>query len=251
MSALKSRRLFLAGAGVSLTLPFLPSALWTRRAQAATGVAPRRFMSWFVPNGMVMNNFTPATVGTAWTPTTILAPLAPIQKKIAILTGLDHENLALPQPSPTGNPPGGHGSGTGIMLNMMSVDGHATDATRMSVDQLLLPVLNAGSAPRMSSMQIGLQGDNGLCDRADCSFSRTLSWKNGAALPNIYDPALLFDAMFSGATSATTGMPTPASTAAAAARAAEQKSIPTRSSPRRRRFAPSSMRLTGQSSISI
>jgi hypothetical protein len=182
-------------------------------------------MSWFVPNGMVMNNFTPATVGTAWTPTTILAPLAPIQKKIAILTGLDHENLALPQPSPTGSPPGGHGSGTGIMLNMMSVDGHATDATRMSVDQLLLPVLNAGSAPRMSSMQIGLQGDNGLCDRADCSFSRTLSWKNGAALPNIYDPALLFDAMFSGATSATTGMPTPASTAAAAARALEQKSI--------------------------
>jgi len=225
MSAMKSRRLFLAGAGVSLTLPFLPSALWTRRAQAAAGAAPRRFLSWFVPNGMVMNNFTPATVGTGWALPTILAPLAAVQKKIAILTGLDHEALALPQPSPTGSPPGGHGSGTGIMLNMMSVDGHATDATRISVDQLLLPVLNAGTAPRMSSMQIGLQGDNGLCDRADCSFSRTLSWKNGAALPPIYDPSLLFDAMFSGATSAATGMPTPASTAAAAARAAEQKSI--------------------------
>ena len=225
MSANKSRRLFLAGAGAFISLPFLPSALWTRRAGAATTVAPRRFMSWFVPNGMVMYNFTPTTVGTGWTLPTILASLAPVQKKIAILTGLDHEALALPQPSPTGNPPGGHGSGTGIMLNMMSVDGHATDTGRNSVDQLLLPVLNAGTPPRMSSMQIGLQGDNGLCDRADCSFSRTLSWKAGAALPNIYDPSLLFDAMFSGATSATTSMPTPASTAAASARAANQQSI--------------------------
>ena len=64
MSANKSRRLFLAGAGAFISLPFLPSALWTRRAGAATTVAPRRFMSWFVPNGMVMYNFTPTTVGT-------------------------------------------------------------------------------------------------------------------------------------------------------------------------------------------
>jgi hypothetical protein len=223
MSAIKSRRLFLAGAGVTLSLPFLPSALWTRRAEAATtGAVPRRFMSWFVPNGFNMVDYTPTTTGTAWASTPILKPLMPLQKKIAILTGLDHEALALPQPSPTGNPPGGHGSGTGIMLNMMSVDGHATDPKRTSLDQLLLPVLNAGTPPRMTSIQAGLQGDNGLCDRADCSFSRTLSWKAGAALPNIYDPSLLFDAMFTGVTS---GPPTPASTAASMARAAESKSI--------------------------
>ncbi len=223
MSELKSRRLFLSAAGVSIALPFLPSALWSRRASAAgAATPPRRFLSWFVPNGMVMYDFTPSTVGTGWTPPAILAPLAPVQKKIAILTGLDHEQIALPQPSPTGSPPGGHGSGTGCFLSMMSVDGHATDATRTSLDQMLLPVLNAGSAPRMTSMQIGLQGDNGLCDRADCNFSRAISWKNGAALPNQYDPSLLFDSMFSGATTTT---PTPTTTAASMARAAEQKSI--------------------------
>lgn len=252
----KSRRVFLSAAGVTLVLPFLPSALWSRKAQAApaagaaaTGGPPRRFMAWFVPNGMVMPNWTPNVAdGAQWTATanapltpagyasvqytastvgnsSILYPLlaAGLNKKSLIITGLDHQNIAVPTPA-CASPPGGHGSGTGCFLNMISVNCDSTDAARTSTDQTLLPVLNAGASPLLpTGLQIGLQGDNGLCDDANCNFSRMISWNKGAALPNIYDPQQVFLQMFG--SSPTTGAPTPASTAAAAARFAQQKSV--------------------------
>jgi len=204
MQRTPSRRLFLAGAGVTLALPFLPSALWSRRAGAGTCVPPRRFMAWFAPNGMVMDNWTPVTAGMGWAPSTILGPLKPIRNKMLVVTGLDHESIAVPQPSPTGTPPDPEVAGTGCFLNMVPVDGHAIDTTRTSLDQVLLPVLNGpdcgAPGPWLPSVQIGIDGNSGLCGMADCSFSRTISWKNGMALPCIYDPAQLFDAMFAGGT---------------------------------------------------
>jgi Protein of unknown function (DUF1552) len=217
-----SRRLVLKGAGgVSVALPFLASALWTRRAGAAAITAPRRFMAWFIPNGFNMQGWTPV-LGTKegvknWVANTISMPLEPIRNKILIISGTDNQAIAIP-----GNPPGDHGAGCGMFLNMLSVNGNLTSTARTSMDQMLLPYLNpAGSPqPKFPSLQLGLQGDNGLCDRVDCTFSRALSWIKGAPQPNIYDPALLWDKLFKGyvappPSGATT--PDPAATAAAAA----------------------------------
>lgn len=216
-----SRRLLLSAAGVTVALPFLESAFWTRRAGAAAGTPPRRFMAWFLPNGFNMPDWTPTTGTVAgvtdWAPTTISMPLEPIRKKILILTGLDMQMTAVP-----GNPPGDHGAGTGSFLNMMSVNGHETDKTRVSLDQVLLPVLNPAGSPQplLPSLQIGVQGDNGLCDRVSCDFSRAISWTAGNPMPNIYDPGLLWDKMFKNFTA-------PASTNAAdaAQRLAEKTSV--------------------------
>jgi len=218
MRVSKSRRLFLTGAAVTLALPFLPSAVWTRRAGAQSCVAPRRFMAWMVPNGMVMNNWTPATTGTDWTPTPILEPLTPVRKKVMVLTGLDNQETAEP-----GNPPGGHGAGTGMLLNMIPVFGHLNDPARTSVDQVLLPVLNGAECgtPLLPSLNIGLQGDNGLCDRTSCDFSRAISWIQGKPQPNIYDPRALFERMFMGFSPTTPDM----TEADAAKRKAEHKSV--------------------------
>lgn len=214
MRARHSRRLFLGGAAVSVALPFLPSAFWSRRAQAAACTPPRRFMAWFVPNGFVMPDWTPTTTGTGWTAPKIAAPLEPLRNKIAILTGLDHQDTAEPA-----SPPGGHGAGTGCFLNMIPVNGHETDKTRVSLDQVLLPVLNDPTCPTaLPSLQLGVQGDNGLCDRASCSFSRAISWKNGTPMPNIYDPQQCFDRMFA-------GFNPMMSDADAAQRLAERKSV--------------------------
>lgn len=217
-----SRRLVLKGAGgVSVALPFLASALWSRRSGAANITAPRRFMAWFIPNGMNMQGWTPVLGNQAgltnWVATPISTPLEPIRKKVLIISGTDNQAIAIP-----GNPPGDHGAGTGMFLNMLSVNGNLTSTARTSMDQLLLPYLNpAGSPqPKFPSLQLGLQGDNGLCDRVDCTFSRALSWIKGAPQPNIYDPAQLWDKMFKGfvATPAPTGgMTDPAAAAAAAA----------------------------------
>jgi hypothetical protein len=253
MSASKSRRLFLTGAGVSLALPFLPSALWTRRAGAAgtTSTPNRRFVAWFVPNGFNMPAWTPETQGTTTPITAATLPptnasasvqiaaafaggagangktLQPssILPKVAIITGLDHQAIAQPQPPSAADAvPGGHGSGTGIFLNMISVNGYESSTLRTSLDQVLLPILNAGTPPPIASMQLGLQGDNGLCDNVACDFSRSMSWIKGAAQPVTYDPLTVYTQMFmSGAV--TTAKPSASSTAAAAALLAERKSI--------------------------
>jgi len=206
-------------------------------------------MSWFLPNGMVMPNWTPAAAdGAQWTATqgtplassasatftasnvgasSILYPLvaAGLQKKTLIVTGLDHQNIAIPTPAcSTDTVPGGHGSGTGCFLNMIGVNCESTDPNRTSLDQLLLPVLNAGGTPLLpSGLQIGVQGANGLCDNTNCNFSRMISWNKGAALPNLYDPQQVFLQLFG--SSPATGAPTPATTAAAALRYQKQKSI--------------------------
>lgn len=213
MTPQRSRRLFLRGAGVTLALPFLPSAFWSRRAGAATCTPPRRFLAWFAPNGMMMPDWTPTTTGTTWVTPTILAPLEPVRKKIVVLTGLDHQAIAEPAA-----PPGSHGGGTGCFLNMIPVNGHETDPARTSIDQALLPVLNdptCAAPPLLGSLQIGVQGDNGLCDRVSCDFSRAISWNKGVALPNVYDPQVCFDRMFAGNSSA----------AQATQRRAQRKSI--------------------------
>ena len=56
-----SRRTFLKGSGAAVALPFL-EAMWPARAQAAPATA-RRFVAWYVPNGIHMPDWTPATTG--------------------------------------------------------------------------------------------------------------------------------------------------------------------------------------------
>jgi uncharacterized protein DUF1552 len=200
MSPRPSRRSFLAGAGVTLALPFLPSALWSRRAGAAVCTPPRRFMAWFAPNGMVMNNWTPPTTGTGWASSPILAPLAPIQNKLLVLTGLDHQDIAVPPP-PAPVVTDNYTAGTGCFLNMIPVSGYGTDPTRTSLDQALLPVLNdpaCGTTLLPTGLQIGMSGPNGLCALVNCNFSRMISWNRGVAMPCTGDPASLFLEMFGG-----------------------------------------------------
>src|SRR6478609_65356 len=226
MTAKISRRLVLRGVGgVAMTLPFLESALWTRRSGAQNMVAPRRFVAWFVPNGMNMQTWTPVLGSQAgvtnWVATPALTPLEALRKKILLVSGTDNQAISVP-----GSPPGDHGAGTGIFLNGLSVAGNLKSTARTSVDQLLLPVLNpaTGSRTKFPVLNLGLQGDNGLCDRVDCTFSRAMSWIKGAPQPNIYDPGLLWDKLFKGFTAPTGGSDT-AATAAAKQAIADQTSI--------------------------
>jgi Protein of unknown function (DUF1552) len=221
-----SRRVVLRGAGgAALALPFLESALWTKRAGAQAMAYPKRFMAWFIPNGMNMQTWTPVLGSQAgvtdWVATPASTPLEVIRKKILIVSGTDNQAISVP-----GNPPGDHGAGTGIFLNGLSVNGNLTSNARTSVDQLLLPVLNpAGSQTKFPVLNLGLQGDNGLCDRVDCTFSRAISWLKGAPQPNIYDPGLLWDKLFKGFTAPSTSGGSASADAAAKQLVADQTSI--------------------------
>ena len=57
-----SRRAFLGGAGALLTLPVFESLVGEKEAYADDNF-PARTLLYYVPNGIVMNNWTPASTG--------------------------------------------------------------------------------------------------------------------------------------------------------------------------------------------
>ena len=61
-----SRRRFLGSAGVLVGLPLLAS-LEPRRARGAGPNPRKRFVAFYLPCGIVMNNWIPAQEGPAWT----------------------------------------------------------------------------------------------------------------------------------------------------------------------------------------
>jgi hypothetical protein len=206
-----SRRKFLAGTGVAIGLPYLESL--DPRAQAAVSCnARQRFIACFVPCGINMPEFTPATTGKNWTAPYILSPLEPVRSKIAVLTGIDYEMTAHPAA-----PPGGHGAGTGSFLTMMPVHNNATNPLRTSLDQRIATDTAACGRP-LPSLQLGVTVPANGCDGApSCSFLECISWSKNNPLPNIVDPGAAFDRIFAGYKPMTAGT-TPAAAAAEADR---------------------------------
>ena len=74
------RRTVLRGLGASLALPLLDGMVPALTALAQTAAAPvHRFGVVYVPNGMVMENYLPATEGAAFELTPTLQALAPFR----------------------------------------------------------------------------------------------------------------------------------------------------------------------------
>src|SRR5229473_5311774 len=86
-----SRRTLLRGLGVSIALPMLDSMVpaFAAPARSAAGKTPLRMAFTYVPNGIIMKDWTPATDdGLAFELPRILQPLAAFRKDTLVLTGL-------------------------------------------------------------------------------------------------------------------------------------------------------------------
>ncbi len=189
------RRTFLGSAAAVIGLPFLDSAFrGMREAHAAADcAATQRFLAWFLPCGIHMPDWTPTTTGQGWTPPYILEPLAPVQNKLMVVTGLDHHNLSMP-----GEPPGGHGSGTGAFLTMRPVHNNENDPNRTSLDQVIAQQATATCNRPLPSVQLGPEVHGEGCDHTDCSFLETISWDHDTPLPMEGDPVRAFNRLFEG-----------------------------------------------------
>ncbi|MES1208795.1 MAG: DUF1552 domain-containing protein, partial [Pseudomonadota bacterium] len=206
-----SRRRFLQSAAVTVGLPFLPSVMRLGpRARAATCGAPQRFLSWFLPCGVVMPDWTPTTTGTGWTMPYILEPLAPVRSKIVVLTGHDH------MVSTTSNP-GGHSAGTAGFMTMRKIANDYTDANRTSLDQAIAKQTAACMRP-LGSLQLSVAVPEDSCDSAPCQFVHTVSYDANNPLPHQLSPLQAFNTVFAGSS-------TTASAADAARRQALRQSV--------------------------
>ncbi len=187
------RRRFLRSAASLVALPWLESiAPKIANAKSAT---PRRFLAFYVPNGIRMDAWTPASTGSDYELTPILAPLAAVKRKVLVLSG-----LANAPAHPDG--PGDHAAGTAGFLtcrHVVKTDGSGI-RNGTSLDQVAAAAL--GRTTRIASLQYGIDSGSGVgnCDSGySCAYVRNISWASESQpLPKITSPEAAFSALFEG-----------------------------------------------------
>jgi hypothetical protein len=182
-----SRRTFLHGLGAAISLPLL---------DAMTPVAsPTRLAFIYVPNGVMMDQWTPASDGPDFELPRILAPLASHRDKVLVLSGLtQNTGRAL------GDSAGDHARASATYLTGVhpkKTDG-AGICAGVSVDQVAAS--HIGAASRLPSLELGCEDGRlvGNCDSGySCAYSNTVSWRTSSMpLPPEINPRLVFERLF-------------------------------------------------------
>ena len=189
------RRTFLKGVGATIGLPvlnaMLPSNGW---AAGATGT-PNRMAFIFVPNGVIVPDWTPKGEGSDWQLSPTLEPLAGVKDHLCVMTGLAQDNAEA-----KGDGPGDHARSAAAFLtgaHPVKTDGVDIKAG-ISVDQVAAEKI--GSMTRLPSLEIGTEGGRnaGQCDSGySCAYSNNISWKTPSTpMSKEINPKLVFERLF-------------------------------------------------------
>ena len=193
-----SRRTVLRGLGASLALPWLDAMA---PAFAAPRSATRRLAVVYVPNGIVMDRWTPAAEGRAFELTPTLAPLAPFREQLLVLSGLVHQT-AFPLP---GEGAGDHARAAACFLT--GVHPRKTEGAdiRAGVSMDQIAAREIGNHTALASLELGCDPNYflGACDAGySCAYGNTLSWRTATTpLPVEIEPRAVFERLFGDATS--------------------------------------------------
>jgi hypothetical protein len=187
------RRTILRGLGATLALPLLDGMIPALAARQRSAAAPvHRFGVVYVPNGMVMENYTPATTGASFELSPTLQALAPFRAQTLVLSGLD----CVPMP---GRPGGAHAKASTRYLTDISPPTSETwlDAG-ISVDQILANKL--GAETQLASLELAIESSDtaGACDVGfACAYTNTISWRSSnTPLPMQHNPRAVFERLF-------------------------------------------------------
>jgi hypothetical protein len=94
------RRTFLRGLGVTVALPLLDAMVPALTPATHAAVQPvRRLGVVYVPNGVAMQYWTPASVSADFELTPILQPLAGYRDRLVVVSGLNGQRNAAAQSS--------------------------------------------------------------------------------------------------------------------------------------------------------
>lgn len=195
------RRTFLRGLGTTVALPLL-DAMIPAFSRAASTKAPCRMAFVYVPNGIIMDAWSPKTEGeSSRLPDLlprILEPLAGHRDDLMMLAGLTQNGgRAL------GDGPGDHGrAGANYLTAVHPRKTFGKDIqTGVSVDQIAAQRI--GPQTRFASIELGceqgIQGGN--CDNGySCAYSNSISWRTPAT-PNPPEvrPRAVFERLFGSA----------------------------------------------------
>ncbi len=189
------RRTFLRGVGATLALPMLDAMVPALSGISGRAAAPVRRLGWvYIPNGMVMDSWTPPSTGTLELSTT-LSPLAPFRDQTVVVSG-----LAQPQAEALGDGNGEHTRGTATWLNGVhprETEGADVEAG-VTADQIAAAHL--GRTTPLPSLELAIDRDFlvGNCENGySCIYMNTIAWRTPTTpLPMENNPRIVFERLF-------------------------------------------------------
>lgn len=186
------RRRFLQGAGATLMLPFLDSMVPAFAGALDGSAKPAvRFSVVFVPNGRIMEKWTPKVEGSAFEMSPTLEPLAPFRDQMLVLTGLASRPTSMGR-----EVQGPHATASGWFLS--GVQPKPPGQAGITVDQIAAKEL--GKHTQFASMELSLESGEtgGGGDGADSdAYLNTFSWRGPTTpLPVENNPRAVFEWIF-------------------------------------------------------
>src|SRR5580693_8847614 len=188
------RRTLLRGMGTAIALPFLDAMVPAFTPLARAAANPRlRFGVTYFPNGIIMQQFTPAATGGGFEFTPILKPLEPYKDSLLIVTNLTRSH--------PGSQVGDHAvSAAGFLTGVWPKRTEAEDVlANTSIDQVVAQQI--GQDTPLPSLEVATEdftGYVGGCSPGfSCAYLNTICWSTPSTpLPMEIDPRALFERMF-------------------------------------------------------
>ncbi len=184
------RRTVLKGLGASVGLPLLDAMIPASTALADTAAAGRpRMVFVYFPHGAVMDKWTPKKDGAGFDLPPILAPLAPFQKQLTVVSGLENKSaVAAPV----------HAITPGTWLSCIPPRISHDPCGGVTIDQMAAQAI--GRDTSLPSLEVATeeQGGEGSGDRNyGRSYGKTISFRTPSTpLPMEHNPRKLFQQLF-------------------------------------------------------
>ena len=190
------RRTFLRGMGATLALPLLDGMVPALAGAQDRPKSPTRLSFIYVPNGIIMEKWTPAATGSGFELTPILSPLAPFRQDLLVLSGL----VANGARALAGEGAGEHARASATFLS--GVHPKKTEGSDLragvTVDQIAAKRL--GGDTQLASLEVALDSTDvvGTCDTGySCAYSNTLCWRSETTpIPMENQPRAVFERLF-------------------------------------------------------
>ncbi len=191
-----SRRTVLKGLGATMALPVLdamvPKAAWASPEM----LAGTRMAFIYVPNGAIMEDWTPEQDGKDFELSKTLSPLNKLRSDLLVLSGLAQDNARA-----KGDGAGDHARDSSVFLTSARPRKSISDIQiGQSVDQFAAERI--GKQSRLPSLELGLEAGRqaGNCDSGyGCIYSSNISWKSATTpMAKEVRPQAVFDRMFGG-----------------------------------------------------
>jgi hypothetical protein len=190
-----SRRTFLRGVGAAIALPMLDAMTPALAAVGRARKAPVRLVFTYVPNGIIMNDWTPRGVGREFAFPRILKPLEAYREDLLVLSGLAGHNG-----NELGDGPGDHARAGAVFLTGVHCKKTSGADIRNGVSADQIAARSLASETRFASLELSCEDSRtvGNCDSGySCAYTNSISWRSPTTpMPPEVNPRVVFERLF-------------------------------------------------------